>query len=125
MSRLDSKEVTPVNPKGNELCIFIGRTDAEAETPIFWPPHEKSQLIGKDPDDGKDWGQEKKRAAEDEMFGWHHWFNGPEFEQIPWDEGQGDLVCCSPWGYKDGTGLNDWTTEISLVNKHTCLFSKC
>ena len=77
---LDSKEIKPVNPKGNQLWIFIGRTDAEAL--ILWPPDVKSQLIGKDPDAGKDWGQEEKVATEDEMVGWHHWLNGHEFEQL-------------------------------------------
>ena len=81
-SPLDSKEIKPVNPKGNKPWIFIGRTDAEAETPILWPPDVKSQLIGKDPDAGKVWGQEEKEAKEDEIVGWHHWLNG--HEQIPW-----------------------------------------
>ena len=80
--------------------IFTGRTDAEAETPRLWPPDAKSWLIAKDPNAGKDWGQEK-RATEDEMAGWHHWLNGHEFEQTLGDsEGQGSLVCCSPWGRK-------------------------
>ena len=79
-SFLDSKEIKPVNPKGNQPWIFIGRTDAEAEAPIFWPPDEKSQLIGKDPDAGKDWRQEEKGTTEDEMVGWHHWLSGLEFE---------------------------------------------
>ena len=75
-SPLDSKEIQPVNPKGNQFWIFIGKTDAEAETPILWPPDVKSQFIRKDPDAGKDWGQEKKETTEDEMVGWHHWLNG-------------------------------------------------
>ena len=78
-SPLDSK-IKPVNPKGNQSWIFIGRTDAEAEAPIVWPPDTKSQLTGKDPDAGKDWGQEEKRAAEDEMIREHHQLNGHEFE---------------------------------------------
>ena len=81
-SPLDSKEIKPVNPKGNKPWITTGRTDAEAEAPIFWPPDMKSQLIGKDPDAGKVWGQEEKEATEDEIVGWHHWLNG--HEQIPW-----------------------------------------
>ena len=90
-SPLDSKEVKPVNPKGNQPWLFIGRTDAEAESPILWPPDGKSQLTGKDPDAGKDWGQEK-RASENEMAGWHHRLNTHEFEQAPEDgEGQGRL----------------------------------
>ena len=76
-SPLDSKEIKPVNPKGNQPWIFIGRTNAEAESPILWPPEAKSLLTGKDPDAGKDWGL--KRATEDEMVDWHHWFNGHEF----------------------------------------------
>ena len=79
-SPLDSKEIQPVHPKGNQSCIFIGRTDTEAETPILWPPDVKSWLIGKDPDDGKDWRLEEKEKTEDEMFGWHHQHNGREFE---------------------------------------------
>ena len=101
-SPLDSKEIKPVNPKGNRPWIFIERTDAEAKAPIFWPPDVKSQLIGKDPDSGKNWGQEGKGATEDEMFGWHHSLNGHEFEQTPGEcEGQGSPVCCSLWGHKE------------------------
>ena len=77
-SPLDCKEIQPVHPKGNQSWIFIGRTDAEAETPILWPPDAKTWLIWKDPDAGKDWGQEEKGTTEDEMTEWHHWFNGHE-----------------------------------------------
>ena len=81
--------------------IFIGRTDAEAKAPILWPPDVKSQVIGKDPDAGKDWGQETKGVTEDEMVGWHHWLDGHDIEQTPGDsEGQGSLACCSPGGHK-------------------------
>ena len=79
-SPLDCKEIQPVHPKGNQSWIFIGSTDAEAETPILWPPDAKSRLIGKDPDAGKDWRREEKEATADEMAGWHHWCNGHEFE---------------------------------------------
>ena len=79
-SPLDCKEIKPVNPKGNQSQIFIGRTDAEAETPIFWPPDAKNWFIGKDPDTGKDWRQEEKGMTEDEMVGWHHWLSGHEFD---------------------------------------------
>ena len=79
-SPLDYKEIQPVHPKGDQSWVFIGRTDAEAETPILSPPHAKSRLIGKDPDAGKDWGQEEKGMTEDEMAGWHHQLNGHEFE---------------------------------------------
>ena len=75
-SPLDCKEIKPVNPKGNLSWTFIGRTDAEAETPILWPPDVKNWFTGKDPDAGKDWGQEEKGTTEDEMFGWHHWLHG-------------------------------------------------
>ena len=99
---LDSKEIKPVNPKGNQSWMFIGRTDAEAEAPILWPPDVKNQLIGKEADAWKDWGQEKKGETEDEMVGWHHWLTGHEFEQTPEDsEGQGSLACCSPQGRKE------------------------
>ena len=79
-SPLDCKEIQPVHPKGNQSWIFIGRTDAEAETPILGPPDAKNWLIGKDPDSGKDWRQEEKGTTEDEMVGWHHWLNGHDFE---------------------------------------------
>ena len=99
-SPLDCKEIKPVNPKGNQSWIFIGRTDAKA--PILWPPDAKNWLIGKDPDAGKDWGWEEKGTTEDEMVGWHHWLDGHEFEQAPGDgEGQGSLACCSLWGHKE------------------------
>ena len=111
-SPLDSKEMKPVNPKDSELWIFPGRTDAEAEAPILRPPDVKSQLIGKDPDAGKDWRQEEKGTTEDEFAGWHHQLDGHEFEQASGvcDE-QGSLACCSPWGRKesDMTKWLKWT----------------
>ena len=79
----DSKEIKPVNPKGNQPWIFIRRTDGEAKAPIVWPPDTKKQLIGKDSDAGKDWGQEEKEVIDDETFGWYHWLSGHEFEQTP------------------------------------------
>ena len=92
-------EIKPVNSKENQPWIFIGRTDAKTEVPILWPPDAKSQLIVKDTDAGKNWGQEDKGVTEDEMFGWHRQLNGHEFEQTPGDsEGQESLVCCSPLG---------------------------
>ena len=98
-SSLDCKEIKSVNPKGNHVRIFIRRTDAEV--PILWPPDAKNWLIGKDPDTGKDWKQEKGMIG-DEMAGWHHWLNGNKFEQTPGDSlGQGSLVLCSPWGHKE------------------------
>ena len=93
-SPLDSKEIQPVHPKGNESWIFIGRTDAKAETRILWPPNVKNWLIWKDPDAGKDWRQEEKGKTEDEMVGCHHWLDGHEFEQaLGVGEGQGGLAC--------------------------------
>ena len=90
------------NPEGNQPWIFTGRTGAKAEAPILWAPVVKSWLNGKDPDAGKDWRREEKGATEDEMDGWHHGLNGHEFEQTSGDsEGQGSLVCCSPWGPKE------------------------
>ena len=110
-SPLDCKENKPVHTKGNQSWIFIRRTDAEAETPVLWPPDVKSWLIWKDPDAGKDWRQEERGMTEDEMVGWHHQLNGHEFDQAPGDgEGQGSLVCCSPWVAKSWTRLSDWTT---------------
>ena len=111
-SPLDCKEIQPVHPKGNQPWTFIGRTDAEAETPILWPPDMNNWLICKDPDAGKDWGREEKETAEDEV-GWHHWLNRHEFEQIPRvGDGQGGLACCSPWGCKelDMTEQLNWLT---------------
>ena len=101
-SPLDSNKIKPIKPKGNQSWIFIGRTDAEAETPILWPPDAKSELSRKDLDAGKDWRQEERGITEDETVGWHHWLNGHEFEQTPGDgEGQGNLACWSPWGCKE------------------------
>ena len=100
-SPLDRKEIKPVYPKGNQSWIFIGRTDAEAETQILWPPDVKSWIIGKDPDAEQDWRQEKG-MTEDEMVGWHHWLNGHVSEQAPGDvEGQGSLAWWSLWGCKE------------------------
>ena len=92
----------------NQLRIFIGKTDVEAETPILWPSDTKIWLTGKDPDAGKDWRQEEKGMTEDEMVGWYHWLNGHEFEQAPGDcEGQGSLAFCSPWGCKE-LAMTEW-----------------
>ena len=111
-SSLDCKEIQPVYPKGNQSWIFIGRTDVEAETPILWPPHAKSWLIGKDPDAGRDWRQEEKGTTEDEIAGWHHWCNGHEFEQTPGVcGGQGGLACCNSWGRKESR--HNWMTELN------------
>ena len=99
---LDHKEIESVNPKGNQPWIYMRNTDTETEAPILWLPDAKSWLIGKDADVGKDWGQEEKGETEHEMVGWHHWLSRHEFEQALGDnEGQGSLVCCSLWGYKE------------------------
>ena len=111
-SPLHCKEIQPVHSKGNQSWIFIGRTDAEAETPILWPPDAKNWLIGKDSDVGKDWRQEEKGTTEAEMVGWHHQHNGHEFEQASGvGDGQGGLVCCSPWDHKEWktTERLNWT----------------
>ena len=105
---LPFKEIKPVNPKGNQSWIYIGRTDAEAETTITFLLDANNWLFGKDPDAGKDWRQEKW-TTEDEMVGWHHWLNGHEFEQALGDgEGQGNLAYCSPWGCKELAFPNRW-----------------
>ena len=112
LSPLDCKEIQPVHSKGDQSWVFIGRTDVEAETPILWPPHAKSWLIGKDPDTGKDWAQEEKRTTEDEMVGWHHCLDGHGFGWTPrFGDGQGGLVCCDSWGCKesDTTERLNWT----------------
>ena len=110
-SPLDCKGTQPVHPKGDQSWVFIGRTDAETETPILWPPHEKSWLTRKDPDAGKDWGQEEKGMTEDEMVGWHHqhgfwWTPGV-------GNGQGGLACCGSWVKEsDMTEWLNWTEGV-------------
>ena len=108
-SPLDCKEIQPVRSKGDQSWVFIGRTDAKAETPVLWPLDAKSWLIWKDPDAGKDWGQLEKRMTEDEMVGWHHRLNGHEFEWTPGvGDGQRGLVCGIPWGHKE----SDMTEQL-------------
>ena len=115
LSPLDCKEIQPVNPKGNQPWILTGRTNAEAEAPILWPPDVKSWLIGKDPDAGKDWKQEEKGMTEGEMVGWHHLLNGHEFEQTLWDgEGQRSLVCCNPWCHKESF-MTEWLNNKNVI----------
>ena len=111
-SPLDCKEVQPVHPKGNQPWVFIGRTDAE--TPILWPPDVKNRVIRKDPDVGKEWRWEEKGMTEDELFGWHRWLDGHEFEPtLGVGDGQESLVCCSPWGRKE----LDTTEQPTELNK--------
>ena len=101
-SPLDCKEIQPVHPKGVQSWVFIGRTDAEAETLIFWLPDAKNWLIREDPDAGKNWGQEEKRTTEDEMVGWHHRLSGHEFVWTPGvGDRQGGLACCGSCGHKE------------------------
>ena len=117
-SPLDCKEIQQVHTKGDQSWVFFGRTDAKAETPVLWPPHAKSWLMGKDSDAGKDWGQEEKGMTENEMTGWHHRLNGLEYEWTPGDgDGQEGLVCCDSWGLKklDTTERLNWT-ELNWRN---------
>ena len=105
---LDCKEIQPVHSKGDQSWVFIGRTDDEAEAPIFWPPYAKSWLIRKDPDAGKDWREEEKGTTEDEIVGWHYWLDANEIEQAPRvGDGQGNLTCCSPTGHKK-SDMTEW-----------------
>ena len=118
-SPLDSREIQPVHPKGNQSWIFIGKTDAKAETPVLWPTDEKNWLIVKDPDSGKDWRQEEKGTTEDEMVGWHHWLDAHEFEQVPGvGDGQGSLACYSPCPQRV---RQDWATELTEAMQLTWL----
>ena len=101
-SLLDCKKIQPVHSKGDQPWDFFGRNDAKAETPVLWPPHMKSWLIGKDSDAGRDWGQEEKGTTEDEMVGWHHRIDGRESQWTPGvGDGQGGLACCDSWCRKE------------------------
>ena len=116
-SPLDCKEIQPVHSEGDQPWVFFGRKDAKAESPVLWPPHAKSWLIGKDSDAGRDWGQEEKGRTEDEMAGWHHQLDGREFQwTLEVGDGQGGLVCCDSWGHKepDTTERLNWT-ELDAV----------
>ena len=114
-SPLDCKEIQPVHPKGNQSWVFIGRTDTEAETPIVWPPDAKNWFLGKDPDAGKDWSQEEKGMTEDAMVGWHHWLDAHELQQaLGVGNGQGSLVCCSPW-IRKGSDTIEWLNWTELM----------
>ena len=114
-SPLDCKEMQPVYSEGDQPWDFFGRNDAEAETPILWPPHEKSWLIGKDSDAGRDWGQEEKGTTEDEVAGWYLWLDGPESEWTPGvGDGQGGLACCNSWGQKE-SDTTEWLNWTELI----------
>ena len=117
-SPLDGKEIEPVNPKGNQTWIVIGRIYTEAEAPVLWPPHVKSWFTGKDFDAGRDWGQEEKGTTKDEMAGWHHGLDERESEWTPgYGDGQGGLACCDSWACKesDMTERLNWT-ELYGIN---------
>ena len=117
---MDFKEIQPVNSKGNQPLVFLVRTDAEAEAPILWPPHGKRQLIVKDPDAGKDSGQEENGVAEDEIVGWHHWLNGHEFEQtLGVSEEQGSLACSMGSQRVGYDLLRDSTTTTGFIPEAT------
>ena len=124
-SPLDCKEIQPVHSKGDQPWDSFGRNDAEAETPILWPPHAKSWLIGKDFDAGRDWGQKEKGTTEDEMAGWHDWLDGRESEWTPGvGDGQGGLACCDSWGRKESDTIEqlNWT-ELNWCAKYSSAFS--
>ena len=118
-SSLDCSEIKPVNPKENQPWVFIGRSDAETEALIFWPPVEKNWLTGKDLHGGKHWRQEEKGATEDEVVGWHYWLKGHEFEQaLGVGDGKGSLACCGPWGHKesDTTERLNWLKHFPSIS---------
>ena len=122
---LDCKEIQPVHSEGDQPWVFFGRTDAEAETPVLWPPDAKSWFIGKDSDAGRDWGQEEKGTTKDEMAGWHHRLDGREFEWTPGDgDGQGGLACWDSWGRKESntTERLNWT-ELNMACRRQYLSS--
>ena len=115
-SPLYCMEIQPVHSERDQPWDFFERNDAKAETPVLWPPHSKSWLIGKDSDAGRDWGQEEKGTTEDEMTGWHHGLNGRESEWIPGDgDGQGGLACCGSWGRKE----SDMTERLNWTERET------
>ena len=124
-SPLDCKKIQPIHPKEDQSWVFTGRTDAEAETPILWPPDEKSWIIWKDPDDGKDWRWEEKGTTEDKMVGWRHWLDGHEFEQDPGvGEGKpGILQSMGSQRVRQGWApATELKHLLSNFNRKTCLF---
>ena len=135
-SPLDCKAIQPVHPKGDQSWVFIGRTDVEAETLILWPPDANNWLIWKDPDAGRDWGQEEKGTTEDEMVGWHHWLDGHGFGWTPGvGDGQGGLACCGSWGHKESDTIErlkwtewnnfHWKRVLGLSVSFNCLAYQC
>ena len=124
-SPLNCKEIQPVHPKGDQSWVFIGRTDDEAETPILWPSDAKRWLTGKDPDAGKDRGQETKGMTEDEMVGWHHQLNGyGSVWTLGVGDGQGGLVCCGSWCRK-GSDMTEWLSNWTELNYISICWSIC
>ena len=122
-SPLDSKKIQPVHPKGDQSWVFIGRIDVEAETLVLWPPHAKSWLMGKDPNAGRDWGQEEKGTTEDEMAGWHHWLDVHGFGwTLGVGDGQGGLVCCNSWGRKE-LDMTEWLKRTDQRYINTSFFT--
>ena len=114
-SPLDCKKIQPVHSKGDQSWVFFGRNDVKAETPVLWPPHVKSWLIGKDSDAGRDWGQEEKGMTEDEMAGWHLWLDRRESEwTLGVGDGQGGLACCDSWGRKE-SDMPEWLIWFDLI----------
>ena len=121
-SPLDCKEIQPVHSEGDQPWDFFAKIDTKAETPVLWPPHAKSWLIGKASDAGRDWGQEEKETTENEMAGWHHQLVGGEFEWTPGvGDGQGGLECCDSWGRKE-SDTTEWLNWIFTVYPHTSVF---
>ena len=115
---IHSKGDQPIHSKGDQSWVFFGRTDAKAETPVLWPPHAKSWLIGKESDSGRDWGQEEKGMTEDEMAGWHHRLDGREFEWTLGDgDGQRGLACCNSWGCKE-SDTTEWLNRVGIYHHH-------
>ena len=115
-SPLDCKEIQAVHSEGDQPWVFFGSTDAKAESPVLWPPHAKSWLIGKNSDAGRDWEQEEKEMTEDEMAGWHQWLDGREFEWTPGvGDGQGGLACCNTWSRKE----SDTTERLNWIKDNS------
>ena len=126
-SPLDCKEIQPGHSKGDQSWVFFGGNDAKEETPVLWPPHMKSWLIGKDSDAGRDWGQVEKGTTEDEMAGWHHWLDGREIEwTLGVGDGQAGLACCDSWGHKesDMTERLNWTDSIFAFHLLSSLYEE-
>ena len=125
---LDCKKINQVNCKGHQSWVYFGRTDAEAETPVLWPPDVKNWLIVKNHDAGKDWKQDEKGMAEDEMVRWHLWLDGHEFEQaLEFGDGQGGLACCNPWGHKESDMAEqlNWTELTYRDRMSKCRWGNC